>query len=304
MRNFTLKTGDDGIAIVTFDMPGRSMNTISHEVQSEIGQLAEIIHNDDCIIGAVLRSGKASGFCAGADLGELGADMERWQVASSQSELKTALHEAGDYSLQLRALETVGKPLVAIVEGAVLGGGLELALACHYRIAVASERLRMGLPEATLGLMPGAGGTQRLSRIVGLNASLSYLLDGTPISLEEALALRVIHKQAEAEEALNLARCYIVDSTTATAPWDEKAFAMPGGGPHSRSGYAQFGPAIAARRGSDRPAGAEGNILKALYEGAQVPLDAALRIETRYFLNTLRAPGAGQGIAKFLERSR
>ena len=304
MENFTLDVGADGIAIVTFDMPGRSMNTISHAVQHDLGVLADTIRRDERIVGAILHSGKDGNFCAGAHLHELQADIERWRAANTQEELRTALMQASHFSNRIRDLETVGKPLVAVIAGAALGGGLELALGCHYRIAVDEEGLRLGLPEASLGLMPGAGGTQRLMRLAGLNASLPYILDGKPIHVGDALALGIIHTRASREQAFDRARQWIAEGGQSIAPWDEKGFKLPGGGPHTATGYAVFGPSIAARRGSECGNDADGNILKALYEGAQVPIDAGLRIESRYFFNTLRTDAAAEKVAAFLNRRK
>jgi enoyl-CoA hydratase len=302
MDNFTLDPGTDGIAVVTFDMPGRSMNIITHAVQNDLGLLARRLREDDAIIGAILCSGKSSGFCAGADLNELQTDIERWRGARTQDELRAALAQASDFSRRIRDLETIGKPLVAVIGGTALGGGLELALGCHYRIAIDDEPLRLGLPEATLGLMPGAGGTQRLSRLAGLNAALPYLLDGAPIHVDEALALGVIHERTTRGRALDRARQWIADGGSGIAPWDGKGFLLPRGGPHGPAGYALFGPAMAARRGGERTGDADGNIFKAVYEGAQVPMDAALRIESRYFLNTARTPAAAERVGAFLNR--
>lgn len=302
MDNFTLDVGSDGVALITFDLAGRSMNTITHAVQREIGEFTETIRGEERIIGAILRSGKPSGFCAGADLNELSADIELWSPAKSQEELRAALKGASDFSQRIRALETVGKPVIAVIEGVALGGGLELALGCHRRIGVIGDNLRLGLPEATLGLMPGAGGTQRLPRIIGLNAALAYILDGKPITAENAMATGILHELAAPEQAVDIARKWIMDGVSATAPWDEKGYRLPNGGPHTPAGYAVFGPAIAARRGAARDADA--NILKALYEGSQVPIDAALRIESRYFFNTLRNPAAAQRVGDFLAKSR
>lgn len=302
MENFTLDVGTDGVATVTFDMAGRSINTISHAVQHDLGELAEIIRQDERIVGAILWSGKLSGFCAGADLHELRADIERWRAASTQEALQAALFEAGRFSRCIRDLERVGKPLVAVIAGVALGGGLELALGCHYRIAIEEEGLRLGLPEATLGLMPGAGGTQRLLRLAGLMPSLPYLLEGKAMSIEDARALGVIDEAASREQALDRARAWIAAGGRSSAPWDEKGFRFPGGGPHMPAGYALFGPAVAARRGGDRTNDAEGNILKAVYEGSQVSIDAGLRIESRYFLNTLRTSAAAERVAAFLDR--
>ncbi|MGE6694752.1 enoyl-CoA hydratase-related protein [Sphingobium limneticum] len=302
MENFTLEVGADGVAIVTFDTPNRSMNIISHAVQDDLGLLAQRLHQDAAIAGAILCSGKASGFCAGADLAELQVDIERWREAATQEDLRAGLAEAGGFSRRIRDLETVGKPLVAVIGGVVLGGGLELALGCHHRIAIDDENLRLGLPEATLGLMPGAGGTQRLARLAGLNAAMPYLLDALPLGADAALSLGVIHEHATRDRAMERARQWIVDGGAAVAPWDEKVFRLPHGGPHAPAGYALFAPAIAARRGGEGTGDAHGNILKALYEGSQVPMNAALRIESRYFFNTARTSAARERISAFLNR--
>lgn len=304
MENFTLQVGADGIAVVTFDMPGRSMNTISHAVQRDLALVAQTIQQDQRIVGAIFCSGKSSGFCAGADLNELQADIARWRKAKTQEELRAALMEASQFSGRIRDLETVGKPLVAVISGVALGGGLELALGCHFRIAVEDEGLQLGLPEATLGLMPGAGGTQRLLRLAGLNASLPYILDGKPMEIDDALALGVINEKASREQAFDRARQWIAEVGHSSAPWDEKGFRLPQGGAHTAAAYAIFGPALAARRGAERTNEADGNILKAIYEGSQVPIDAALRIESRYFLNTLRTAAAAQKVAAFLNRKK
>lgn len=203
MENFTLELGADSIAVVTFDMPGRSMNIITHAVQNDLGLLAERIRQDEAIVGAILCSGKASDFCVGADLKELQVDIERWRGAETQEELRGALSEASDFSRRIRELETIGKTLVAVIGGVVLGGGLELALGCHYRIAIDDESLHLGLPEATLGLMPGAGGTQRLLRVDGLNAALPYVLDGTPLKAEAALSRGIIHRRLSRVQAIS-----------------------------------------------------------------------------------------------------
>ncbi|MGE4430922.1 MAG: enoyl-CoA hydratase/isomerase family protein [Sphingobium sp.] len=302
MENFTMDVGADGVAIITFDMPGRSMNVISHAVQRDLGLLADVLRQDERIVGAILCSGKSAGFCAGADLHELQADMERWRAADTQESLRAALSEASDFSGHIRGLETVGKPLVAVIGGVALGGGLELALGCHYRIAIDEDGLRLGLPEATLGLMPGAGGTQRLIRLAGMNPALPYLLDGEPIGIEDALVMGIIDEKAGSEQAMDRARQWIVEVGRHNAPWDEKGFRLPGGGPHTSAGYAAFGPALAVRRGDGRGRDADGSILKAVYEGAQVPMNAALRIESRYFLTIARTPAAAERVAAFLNR--
>lgn len=292
MKNFSIQTDAEGVALVTFDMPGKRMNVISDEVQAELEQLVNILRDSPEIRGAVLISGKASGFCAGADLGEIIGHFDRWRAAASQEELRQGLAESGSLSRHLRALETCGKPVAAAIGGMALGGGLELALACHYRVAVDDPALRLAFPEAGVGLLPGAGGTQRLIRLVGIEAALPYLLDCRPIDPADALSGGILHARVPADELVETARRWVLEHPQAVAPWDEKEFRFPGG-PHSPQGYRSFAPAIAARHaaaGADRAALA--NILKCVYEGAQVPIDAGLRIESRYFFNTLRSPQA------------
>jgi enoyl-CoA hydratase len=293
MKNFSLEIDTDGIALVTFDVPGKRMNVISDEVQEELARLVETIRDSADIRGAVLQSGKPNGFCAGADLAEISGHFDRWRAARSQDELRQGLAESGSLSRHLRALETCGKPVAAAIAGVALGGGLELALACHYRVAVDDPELRLAFPESGVGLLPGAGGTQRLIRLIGIDAALAHLLDGQPITPAAALNGAVLHARVPAEALLETARRWVLDNPEAQAPWDAKEFRLPGGGPHTLQGYRSFAPAIAARQAdsaADYPA--IGNILKCVYEGAQVPIDAGLRIESRYFFNTVRSPQA------------
>lgn len=294
MTNISVDVGNDGVAIATFDLAGRSMNTITYAVQAELSDLAARLRADDAIRGAILRSGKANGFCAGADLKEMEGSIAAWRSAASRDELRAGVENAGSYSRALRAIETSGKPVVAIVNGVALGGGLELALAGHRRIGTGDpSRLRLGLPEATIGLMPGAGGTQRLPRLIGMAKALPHLLDGAPITLEAAIEGALLHEHIESEDAaIETARRWILGNPGALQPWDVKGYRVANG-PHSPAGYASLPYALAAALGDGpRDHAARANILRSVYEGLQVPIDAALRIETRYFFNTARAASA------------
>jgi len=300
MKNFSIEVDQQGVAVVRFDVPGKGMNVISGEVQREFDEVVETLRTNPAIRGAVLVSGKASGFCAGADLTELVDSMARWSEARSQEELLAGVADAGSWSRRLRALETCGKPVAAVIAGLAVGGGLELALACHYRLVADDPALRLAFPEASVGLLPGAGGTQRLTRLMGLSAALPYLVDGKPIPMNEALASGVVHTVAPAGELLDMARRWVLAHPEALAPWDEKGFSLPGGGAQGKDGYHRFAPAMAARlarRGDQFPA--TGNILKCIYEGAQVPIDRGLRIEARYFFNTARSPRARAMVRTF-----
>jgi 3-hydroxyacyl-CoA dehydrogenase / enoyl-CoA hydratase / 3-hydroxybutyryl-CoA epimerase len=297
MNNFKIDVDADGIALVTFDVPGKSMNTITMQVAAELGEVVERIKTDPAIKGAVIASGKASGFCAGADLDEIGAMtgglMGSGLEGLSDAELKAAFKAGFGLSAAYRALETCGKPIAAAVEGLALGGGFEFALACHYRVVADGPKVQLGLPEAKVGLLPGAGGTQRLPRLIGVMAAAPYLLEGKSMKPAEALGLKVIHEVCAPGEAVAKAKAWIATKPSAVAPWDDKAFKIPGGGPYTPSGFQVFVMGIAMLRKStygNYPA--QLNLLKAVYEGLQVPMDAALRIETRYFLNTIATPQA------------
>lgn len=292
MKNFSIKTDADGVALITFDVPGKGMNVISFEVQREFEQVVETLRSSADIRGAVVVSGKASGFCAGADLTEILGHFDGWRAAQSQEELRIGLAESASWSRRLRALETCGKPVAVAIGGMALGGGLELVLACHYRVAVDDPQLRLAFPEVGVGLLPGAGGTQRLTRLLGINAALPYLLDGAPIAPAEALAGGVVHALVPAEHLVETARRWVLEHPQVVAPWDEKEYKLPGGNPHTLQGYRVFAPALAARHAAGGQYPAVANILKCIYEGSQVPIDAALRIESRYFFNTVRSPQA------------
>jgi len=290
MKNFTLDIGPDGVAIARFDVPGRPMNTITLDVQNDLDELANAVASDENIVGLVIQSAKSSGFCAGADLVEMEGAIERWRLAHSQDELREGVESAGQYSQRLRSLETVGKPIAIILAGVALGGGLELALAGHYRIATGdAAKLRLGLPEVTIGLMPGAGATQRLPRLMGLERSTAYLTAGKPLELEAALQTGVVHEHvADPDQALDRAKHWVIANPNAAAPWDAKGYRVASG-PHTPAGYAKF-PMFIAQAVGDGPGdhAARANILRAIYEGAMVPIDAGLRIESRYFFNTVR----------------
>lgn len=182
LETFKFDIDADGIAHAVFDVPGRSMNTLTGKAVQDIIAIANEVASNDTIKGLVLSSGKASGFCAGADLGELGsrAGGSGEKKKKSVDELKAEQFEQGfALNATLRKLETCGKPVAVALNGLALGGGLEVALACHYRVAANDNpKIQFGLPEAKIGLLPGAGGTQRLPRLVGVQAALPLILQG------------------------------------------------------------------------------------------------------------------------------
>ena len=196
-ENFTLEVDADGIALVTWDMPGRSMNVLSEssiaDISAIIGQIAE----DDAIKGAVITSGKPA-FSAGADLSMMGAMTAAYMATAAAKGEKVAtaeLFERVQVSSQLyRRLETCGKPIAAAINGTALGGGFEFTLACHYRVCAGDPKLKLGLPESKVGLLPGAGGTQRLPRLIGASEALQLMLLGRNLDPARAAKLGVVHK--------------------------------------------------------------------------------------------------------------
>ena len=287
MENFKIDVDADGIALITFDVPGRSMNTLTSGVMAEIPQWIERVKTDDAIKGAVLTSGKASGFCAGADLGDMAGGM------LAGGSLQEAYDAGWKLNGALRALETCGKPVAAAINGLALGGGLELTLACHYRVVADDSKIQLGLPEIKVGLFPGGGGTQRLTRLIGVQAAMTAMSAGSSWRPNDARGAGVVHEVVARGTEIDAAKAWIKGGGKAVQPWDDKGFKQPGGGPYHPAGIQSFlvGNAM-LRKQSYGNYPAVLNLMKAVYEGIQVPMDAALRIETRYFIKTLMTPQA------------
>jgi len=293
MENFNLEVDSDGVALVTWDMPGRSMNVISAAVIEEMKGWIDAVVADDAIKGVVLTSGKDS-FCAGADLEEMEGGLFG-STSSSRSEegLSQAFETVYALNRLLRELETCGKPVAAAINGTALGGGLEVALACHYRVAADNAKAQLGLPEAKVGLMPGGGGTQRLPRLIGVMACAPLLLEGKGLAPSKALKSGIIHKVAPAGQVVAEAKRWVKEDGDPVQSWDKKGYAIPGGGPHDKDGMQNFvigNSMLHAKTYGNYPA--QKHIMSALYEGLLAPMEVALRIESRYFLKTLLRPEA------------
>ena len=294
MKHFTLEKDDDGILLITFDSPGRSMNVLSNDVIAEFEEFTAKIVGDESITGAVITSGKPA-FCAGADLDEMGGNLSSigsLMATDPEAAKKQLFDRVYTLNKTFRALETCGKPIAAAVNGLALGGGFEIVLACHGRFAANDNpKLKLGLPEALVGLLPGAGGTQRLPRLVGLMNASTVLLQGKQLKAQEAVAMGILHGAVPQKDLIATAKQWIKDNPKAKAPWDEDRFRFPGGAPFTPKGLPMFAGANAMiRKESFGNYPAMGNILKAVYEGSMVPMDAALRIESRYFADLLLRP--------------
>src|SRR5499426_764699 len=243
MANFKLDIDADGIALVTWDAPGRSMNVIDRGLIEELSAIVEKIAGDPAIKGAVITSGKEA-FCAGADLAMLEVYARAFaEMAKSRGEEAAAAllyEESRKLSLIYRRIETCGKPWVAAINGTAMGGGFELCLACHHRIAADNPKTRVGLPEVKIGLFPGAGGTQRVARMMPAGDALQMLLKGDQLRLDRAKAMKLIDAVVPPEELIKTAKDWITAGGKAQAPWDVDGFKLPGGPVYSKAGMMVF----------------------------------------------------------------
>ncbi|MGJ8564352.1 MAG: 3-hydroxyacyl-CoA dehydrogenase NAD-binding domain-containing protein [Alphaproteobacteria bacterium] len=297
MENFKIEKDDDGILLITFDMPGRSMNVLSNSSMADIAEFTKMIQTDDSIKGAVITSGKAA-FCAGADLEEMGGNLAhaRSAMAKDPEAAKKALFDSViGLNLTFRELETCGKPVAVALNGLALGGGFEFVLACTGRFAASDNPgVKVGLPEALIGLLPGGGGTQRLPRLTGLMGASAVLLQGKNLGAAEGKGMGIFTDIVPAADLIATAKKWCLDNPKAKQPWDADRFKFPGGAPYTPQGYQMFAGANAmVRKESYGNYPAMRNILACVYEGSQVGMDAALRIETRYFCDLMLRPESG-----------
>ncbi|MBW8734408.1 MAG: enoyl-CoA hydratase/isomerase family protein, partial [Asticcacaulis sp.] len=173
MENFKTDLDADGILLCTFDVPGKTMNTFTKSALSDVEAIANRARTDATVKGVVITSGKTTGFCAGADLEEMiGGAWETGEKLTGEAALKANFNAAFEMNRVYRLLETCGKPVAVAINGLALGGGLELSLACHYRVLSNGPKVQVGLPEVKIGLFPGGGGSQRLPRLIGAQAAL------------------------------------------------------------------------------------------------------------------------------------
>jgi 3-hydroxyacyl-CoA dehydrogenase/enoyl-CoA hydratase/3-hydroxybutyryl-CoA epimerase len=295
-QNFTFDVDADGIALVTWNMPGRSMNVIDAKVTEELSAIVERVASDAAIKGAVLTSGKDA-FCAGADLTILETSRQTFtELVKSKGEEaanKQLFEDSRKFSLLARRLETSGKPWVAAINGTAMGGGFELALACHHRVASDNDKTRLGLPEIKVGLFPGGGGTQRIARLLQPADALQFLLKGDQLRLSRAKSLKLVDEVVPQSDFVQKSKDWIKAGGSAKAPWDVDGFRLPGGQVYSKGGMMVFPPANALyRRETYDNYPAARAVMQVVYEGLQLPMDQALRVESRYFAKILRSPEA------------
>lgn len=278
-----LRTDDTGIATLTLDRPDDGPNVVDDGFLDALDAALESLAGTPALRGAIVTSAKRD-FLVGADIDAIGA----------LDDPGAAMALATRFRSLLRRLETLGIPVVAAIHGRALGGGLELALACHHRVATGHATTRLGMPEVRLGLMPGGGGTQRLPRLVGERTALELLLEGAELDARTAVRRGVVDALAEDTDDADLqARAWINDHPDARQPWDRDAPARPGGdpwGPDARRLWALAPASLHRRRAGRGPAGLD--ILSAVFEGTRLDLDAGGRVESRYFAHCVTGRAA------------
>ena len=276
----------DGIATLTIDYQGKTMNVIDQALMDSLAAGIEKVVADPAVKGAIVTSGKDT-FVAGADLKQMEANLD----STAEDSIEVAFEKFGSLSKILRRLETCGKPFAAAINGVAMGGGLEIALACHYRVAVDNPRVMFGLPEVMVGLLPGAGGTQRMIRMLGIQGATPYLMEGKNFNPTQGKELGIIHEVVPAAQLLATAKAWLLsDKASAVAPWDDKKFKFPGGNalmPQNAQAFVVGNAMIQSKTMRNMPSPMA--IQSLMFEGSLLPMDKALRVETKYMTQVARS---------------
>lgn len=283
----------DGIATLTFDEPGSPVNTMCLQWQDDMAEaVGQVLKDKEAIRGIVLASAKST-FFAGADL--------KGTMRLAPADAPRVFQEIERVKKNFRTLETLGKPVVACLNGAALGGGWEVALVAHHRVAVDDAKIQFGLPEITLGLIPGASGITKMTRLLGLMGAQPYVLESKLFNPREALELGLVHELVPDASALRQAALAWIDThPQAHQPWDDKNYKMPGGTPANPkiAGALSVAPAMLKQKTRGLYPAPE-YALAAMVEGALVDFDTALRIESRYLAKLIVSPVAKNMINTF-----
>ena len=297
MADFTYELHDDGVGVITWDVPGKSMNVLNRDHFGNFDALVDAALADDAVKGIVFTSGKDT-FAGGMDLNVLatikneGGDSPAAAIFDFLMDAHTKLRKLERAGLDPKTNKG-GKPIACAIPGLCAGIGTELALACHYRVMADTPKGRIGLPEILLGMFPGMGGTTRYSRMVGAMAAAPVLLEGRMLDPKKAKAAGLIDAVVAPEDLLSNAKEWVLNATDAdiVKPWDLKGWKMPGGAPYHPAGFMTFVGASAMINGKTKgvyPAAKA--LLSSIYEGALVPFDTALRIAARWLPSILLPP--------------
>lgn len=299
MAEFTLTKDADGVATITWDVPGKSMNVMSIDGLAQLNDCIDQVLADDSIKGAIITSGKDGSFAGGMDLNIL-AEMK---AQAGDDPAKGLFEGTMQTHALLRKIELAGmdpktkkggKPIVTVLPGTAAGIGMELPLSTHRIFAGENPKAKYGLPEILVGIFPGAGGTTRMVRKVGAIAAAPLLLEGKMLDVKKAKAAGYIDEIAE--DPMAAAREWVLNAKDAdlVKPWDAKGYKMPGGAPYHPAGFMNFVGASAMINGKTHGAfPAPKALLSAVYEGALVDFDTAIRIEARWFTSILMNPSSG-----------
>ncbi|MEL6508656.1 MAG: 3-hydroxyacyl-CoA dehydrogenase NAD-binding domain-containing protein [Pseudomonadota bacterium] len=299
MTDFTMEKGADGVAVITWDVQGKSMNVMNEQGFEDLDAHMQDALADEAVKGIVITSGKDS-FAGGMDLNIIA----KMKESAGDDPAKGLFEGVMNMHGVLRRIERAGmdpktnkggKPVAAALPGTALGIGLEVPLACHRIFAADNPKAKIGLPEIMVGIFPGAGGTMRLSRKLGAMQASPLLLEGKLNDPKKAKMAGVVDEVVPAEELLDRAKEWVLNATDAdiVKPWDAKGYKMPGGAPYHPAGFMTFVGASAMVNGKTMgvyPAAKA--LLSAVYEGALVPFDTALKIEARWFTNVLMNPSS------------
>lgn len=298
MTDFTMEKGADGVATITWDVPGKTMNVMSIEGLGQLDALIDEALTDEAVKGVVITSGKEGSFAGGMDLNLLATLKEN----AGDNPAKGLFEGTMQMHALLRKIERAGmdkknkggKPIAAALPGTAAGIGLELPLATHRIFVADNPKARIGLPEIMVGIFPGAGGTTRLARKLGAMAAAPFLLEGKMVEPAKAKAAGLIDEVVA--DPLAAAKTWVLNAKDGdiVKPWDAKGYKMPGGAPYHPAGFMTFVGANAMINGKTQGAfPAAKALLSAVYEGALVDFDTALKIEARWFTNVLMNPSSG-----------
>ncbi|MEA2890391.1 MAG: 3-hydroxyacyl-CoA dehydrogenase / enoyl-CoA hydratase / 3-hydroxybutyryl-CoA epimerase [Bradyrhizobium sp.] len=279
LQQFRAERSENGVLHLVFNMPGRPMNVFSNAAIAELTIFSEWLRGSD-VKGVVIRSGKPSAFCAGADLTELGLAYDMIMAAPAETRDRLAFDHFFPLSQALRRIETAGKPVAAAIAGLALGGGGELALAAHHRIMVDDAKAAFGLPESLVGLLPGAGGTQRLPRLIGIEKALPVLLDGARLSGQAAIVAGVVDQLVPAGEEVAAAERWVLSQAGSSQPWDRPGW-RPVDADRATAIIEQKRGNVLVETLGHYPAPLA--ILDCVSQGLPQPFDDAIRTEMRIF---------------------
>ena len=298
MTDFTMKTDANGVAIITWDVVGKSMNVLSLEGWDDLDACVDKALADDAVKGIIITSGKKDSFAGGMDLNIIA----KMKASAGDNPAKGLMDGLMKSHAILRKIERAGmdpktnkggKPIAAALPGTALGIGLEIPLACHRIFVADNPKAKIGLPEIMVGIFPGMGGTTRLVRKMGAMMASPLLLEGKMNDPKKAMQAGVVDEVVAPDELLAAAKAWVLSEPKIVKPWDEKGYKMPGGEPYHPAGFMTFVGASAMVNGKTQgvyPAAKA--LLSAVYEGAMVPFDTALRIEARWFTNVLMNPSS------------